>query len=573
MKYEWNIKSGDINDIVQALLENRCITGEADVAAFLSPEWDLHTHDPMEFTQMTSAVDRLFLALENKERIVIHGDYDADGISGTTLLYTAIRDICEKLSFDFKNIFAYLPDREKDGYGVAMHTIDRLTKENTKLLITVDCGIANADELDFGKELGIDTIICDHHQLGERLPQNARIIHPLAPGETYPNKHLCGTGVAFKFASACIDEARKRGADFPEGYEKWFLDLVAIATVTDVMPLIGENRVLEKYGLLVLNKTRRPGLKKIIELSRSELGSLDTQSIGFRIGPRLNAAGRISSAEIAFRAVSSNDVEEVEKLSNELELLNRERQRISEASFKDARIIAGKRSSSFVQVVWHEAWNPGVVGLIAGKLVTEFGVPAFALTRVGNKFVGSGRSIGGLHLVEAMRSCGDIFIKAGGHPQACGLTIATEELVYTFQERVENFAREYFGDKTPKPLLDIDAELPLKKITWDLYKDIQKFEPFGQGNPRPLFLARNVQILRADAVGKSATHLKLMLDPGSGVPIGGIGFGFGALSKKLMVGDFVDIVYELSVNEWNGNKELQCVISDIKTSETGENYV
>lgn len=568
MKFAWNIQKEDIDDIVEALLENRGIKDE-DVAAFLNPDWDEHTHDPAEFTQIKQAVDKLFEALEQEKSIIIHGDYDADGVSGSALLYTAIQDISEKLGFD-PNVDVYLPNRERDGYGVAMHTVDRLGKEKTDLLVTVDCGIANADELDYAHELGMDVIICDHHQLGKRLPQNALIIHPLAPGETYPNKHLCGTGVAFKFASALIAEARKRGADFPVGFEKWYLDFVAIATVTDVMPLKGENRVLEKYGLLVLNKTRRPGIRKIVELSRSKIGTLDTQSIGFRIGPRLNAAGRIASAKTAFQTIASKDPQEVEELANELELLNRERQRISDAAFREAREIAKERPEAPIHVVWHDAWHPGIVGLIAGKLVTEFGVPAFALTRVGDQYVGSGRSIGGLHLVEAMRSCGDIFVKAGGHPQACGLTLANEELVHQFQSCIEDFAREFFGKKKPQPELYVDGVLPLEKLDWDTERLIRSLAPFGEGNPRPVFVAKQVQIVRADAVGKTGSHLKLIVNPPKGETWNGIAFGFGSLAKRLMMGDLVDIAYEISVNEWNGNKELQLQVLDINLAKESD---
>ncbi|MFH1766668.1 MAG: single-stranded-DNA-specific exonuclease RecJ [Patescibacteria group bacterium] len=568
MKFDWQIQQGKTDDIVETLLANRGIKEEADVAAFLNPDWDDHTYNPMLFQQMKTAVDRLFHALENQQKIVIHGDYDADGVCGSALLYDALRQICERLALPFSHVEVYLPDRERDGYGVAMHTIERLGKEKTDLLITVDCGIANADELDYAHELALDVIICDHHQLAERLPQHALIIHPLAPGETYPNKHLCGTGVAFKFASALLAKARRRGADFPVGYEKWFLDYVAVATVTDVVPLLGENRALEKFGLVVLNKTNRPGLRKIIELSRTKLGEIDTQAIGFRIGPRLNAAGRISSAKIAFQTLTSTDQSEVERFANELEMLNRERQRISEIDFKEARLIAQEKKDASVQVVWSETWHPGIVGLIAGKLVTEFGVPAFALTRVGDNFVGSGRSVGGLHLVEAMRSCGDIFIKAGGHPQACGLTIASEELIYQFQTGVEKFAKEFFGSNDLKPSLNIDAELPLDHANWEVFETLQKFAPFGQSNPHPIFVAHNLQIMRADAVGKTGNHLKLVLHTGQNA-WNAIGFGLGDLARQLMLGDMVDIVYELTVNEWNGEKELQASILDLKQINNG----
>ncbi len=565
MKYAWNIKQDKAGDIIQALLQNRGID-KADVAAFLNPDWQKDTHDPQQFKEIKAAVDRIFHALENQQKIVIHGDYDADGVCGSALLYDTLRQIAERLALPFSNVSVYLPDRERDGYGVAMHTVERLGKEKTNLLLTVDCGIANASEFDRAAELGIDVIICDHHQLGERFPEKALVIHPLAPGENYPNKNLCGTGVAFKLASVLIDKARRRGADFQPGYEKWLLDFVAIATVTDVVPLIGENRALEKFGLIVLNKTRRPGLQKLIELSRVKLGEIGTQEIGFRIGPRINAAGRIGSAEIAFRLLVSQDQREIEQLANELEMLNRERQRISDLAFREAKQMILEAETSLVHVVWSEAWHPGIVGLVAGKLVSEFGVPAFALAKIGDNFVGSGRSIGGMHLVEAMRSCGDIFVKAGGHPEACGLTIENEIRLQEFHMGVQKFALEFFKGSEPKPMIDIDLKINLAEIDWPLLEKLQQLEPFGQKNKRPTFLVEKVQIMRAEAVGSTSSHLKLVVHAGEGGVWNAIGFGFGEWARQLMIGDLVDLVFELSVNEWQGEREIQLQIIDLKHS-------
>jgi len=561
MAQQWNIQhQGEVEDVVETLLQNRGIPTE-QTASFLNPDWDLHTHDPAEFLHIKAATNRLFFALEQGEKILIHGDYDADGVSGSTLLFTAICEVAKRLSLT-PNLSVYLPDRERDGYGVALHTVERVAKEGVTLMITVDCGIANAVEFDRAHELGLDVIICDHHQLGERLPDHAIIIHPLLPGETYPNKHLCGTGVAFKFATMLIRKARTLGAEFMDGYEKWFLDLVAIATVTDVMPLLGENRVLETYGLLVLNKTRRPGIQEIVHFSRAEMGKIDTQAIGFQIGPRINAAGRITSAEIAFKTLAAKTVEEAKPFAEQLEQLNRERQRISDTAFKEALQLV--KADAPIQVVWSETWNPGVVGLIAGKLVTKLGVPAFALTKVDDKFVGSGRSIGGLNLVEAMKSCGDIFIKAGGHPQACGLTIANEELVRAFQSGVEVFANDFFDGKKPEPMLNIDFELPLDRISWDLFYELQRLSPYGEGNRPPVFMARGVQIIVADTVGSTGAHLRLQANQSGGEMWKMIGFGLGSCAPELDVGDRVDIAYELVENVWQGSRQLECRLVDVK---------
>lgn len=569
-KFAWKLLEPTFPpNLIEALLSHRGVE-KSDHEAFLNPDFNEHTFDPFIFTKMKDAVSTIFSAIENKEKITIHGDYDADGVSGSSLLYLAIEEIAEELGLEL-NLDVYLPDREKDGYGVAMHTVERLAEEGTSLLVTVDCGIANVAEFDRAHELGMKVVICDHHQLAETVPGHAIIIHPLAPGESYPNKHLCGTGVAYKLAAALFEEARQRGAGFAVGYEKWYLDFVAIATVTDVMPILGENRALERFGLTVLNKTRRQGIKQIVEFSRSEMGSIDTQAIGFQIGPRLNAAGRISSAEIAFKALTSKTEEEARGHAEELERLNRQRRAISDRAYKEALKMVhdqlrqadeGITEQPMAIIVSSDHWNPGIVGLVAGKLVTEFGLPAFALTKVGDHYVGSGRTAGGLHLVEAMNSAGDIYIKHGGHPQACGLSITPEKLT-DFQEAIQKFAHTFFNGTAPMPELHVDADLPLSEISFDLLASLEKLRPFGEGNREPIFAAHGVLLESADAIGKDGKHLRLLAATEAGT-IKGIGFNFGHLLDELEPDRPIDVVYRPSINEWNGRRELQFELIDLK---------
>ncbi|MBI1908135.1 single-stranded-DNA-specific exonuclease RecJ [Candidatus Uhrbacteria bacterium] len=576
MERQWVIAPRVEDDIVRQLLANRGVRPD-DGAAFLSPDWERGTHSPWLFTKMRHAVDRVFAALANGERIMIHGDYDADGVSGSALLYGALQDIAKKMAgcgdpayqqyiagLPAGRLGVFLPDREKDGYGVAMHTVERLAAEGTKLLLTVDCGIANADQLDHAHELGVDVVICDHHQLGDRLPAHAIMLHPLAPGEEYPNKVLCGTGVAFKLASALFDEARKRGAAFPVGYEKWMLDLVAVATVTDVMPLLGENRVLEHFGLTVLRKTKRPGLLAILASAGVDLDTIDTETIGFRIGPRLNAAGRLTSASHAFDALAADDMVAAQRAAATLETLNRERQGMFAKAYDEARAMVDAAEAAPVLVVWKDDWLPGIVGLIAGRLVGDYGVPAFAFARVGGQYVGSGRSVGGLHLVEAMNACGDMFVRKGGHPQACGLTIADESLVRDFQARIGEFARTFFGGPRPAQTLPIDVELPLEHATWELLGDVARCAPFGEGNRAPIFAACGVSVLAAETMGNRANHLRLSALDGAGQARKLVGFGFGEWAARLHMGDRVDVAYTLEVNIWNGRRELQLRIVDLR---------
>lgn len=560
MRYQWKVADRTEDDLLRQLLKNRGITGEENIARFLNPDWDRDVISPWTFTRMREATARVFEALEKGEKIVIHGDYDADGTCGATLIYTALRTLA------LPNVSVFLPDREKDGYGVALHTVERFAQEGVKLLITVDCGIANDVPLDFAHAQGIDVIVCDHHQLGEKLPAHATILHPLAPGETYENKTLCGTGVAFKLACALFEEARKRGRAVPEGSEKWLLDLVAIATVTDVMPLKGENRALEYFGLKVLNKTKRLGLLAMMEYGRTPMGKIDTETIGFQIGPRINAAGRIKSAEVAFRCLSAETTEDASRYAGELERLNRERQKISDVAFSQATdMIALRQTSASVHVVWSELWMPGVVGLVAGKLVSEFGAPAFAFAKVGEHYVGSGRSIGGFHLVEAMRACGDIFLKSGGHPEACGLTVASIEHLQLFQERIDAVGKTHFKDQSIERALMIDGELPPEEATRGFFDQLMGLAPFGQGNPRPVFYAKHLLITAMDVMGSTGSHVRLSVATPWG-PKKCVGFGFAKDVAMFAKGDRVDIAYELALNEWNGNEEVQMRLLDIRAS-------
>ena len=508
----------------------------------------------------------MFSSLERGDATVIHGDYDADGVSGSSLLYGALKDIAERMKFSL-NLEVFLPDREKDGYGVAMHTIDRFVSEGKKLIVTVDCGIASGLELGRAHDGGMTAIVCDHHQLGAHYPDHAIVLHPLAPGETYPNKTLCGTGVAFKFASALIEEARKRGADFPAGYEKWFLDLVAIATVTDVMPLTGENRVLETFGLKVIAKTRRPGLQALLAISGTEPDSIDTQAIGFRIGPRLNAAGRLASAKLAFDALTAPTIEAAQIAAERLEQLNRERQNIFKTSYKEAQAVVKETMLDHgVLVVASETWLPGIVGLIAGRLVNDFGKPAFALTRVEEKYVGSGRTAGGLHLVEAMNACGDVFLRKGGHPQACGLTIASIEHIDLFRARVNDFAATKFGVEGAVTLLNIDAVVEPSTLTIETVKTLDACAPFGEGNRPPLFATLKATVMAAEMMGSTGTHLKLTVLDTAGKVSKMVGFGKGDQARELPMGTVIDIAYAPGINVWNGRSEVQCRIEDIRVN-------
>ena len=555
----------ELDGVILQLLWNRGLRTQEEMDIFLGPDWSRDTHDPSLFLNMPRAVERVFRALEAGEIIAIHGDYDADGTCGTAVLVTTLREICRGCGFDEKNITTYIPHREKEGYGMSVATVDHLaTQQRTKLILTVDCGISNKPAIDRGVELGIDTIVCDHHTMPSELPTSAILIHPLVPGETFPNKHLCGTGVAFKLASALITQARHRGAAFPEGHEKWLLDLVAIATVTDVMPLRNENRVLEKFGLLVLNKTRRTGLQKLLQIAGAQVGELDTASIGFQIGPRLNAAGRMTHASEALDLLIEEDELRATTLAMRLHELNSERQKASQTMYEQARRQAQEQHESSLIVVWQEGWSAGLVGLVAGKLLGDFHRPVFVVGSDGDKFVGSGRSIEGFDITAALHFASEFLDKFGGHPQACGFSVTGTERFHKAVEMMNAFASSQLKPQDLEPRLIIDAEISLDTITWNLFDALQAFHPFGTGNSTPVFASHGVQVVGFSSVGKSGGHLKLRLQSQTGKLVEAIGFGLGEWTHTLALGCTVDVAYEIQVNEWNGNRQLQIRLIDLR---------
>ncbi|HBR80238.1 MAG: Single-stranded-DNA-specific exonuclease RecJ [Candidatus Uhrbacteria bacterium GW2011_GWE2_45_35] len=558
--------------VLAQLLWNRGIKTRAEVEVFLEPDWSRDTHDPFLFQQMRPAVDRVFLALEKGQVITIHGDYDADGVCGTAVMFSTLRDICRGLKFDEKKLTTYIPHREREGYGLFPATADHLHEhEKTNLLITVDCGISNADAVARARELGMDTIICDHHAVPEVLPE-ALILHSQVPGELYPNKVMCGAAVAFKLASALIIEARRRGANFSEGYEKWLLDLVAIATVTDIMPLFGENRVLETYGLTVLKKTRRLGLKKLLVAAGVKNNAIDSWTIGFQIGPRLNAAGRMDHADPAFRLLVSEDEQEAEFLASELQAANVTRQKRSNEIYKEALAQIGEPGDQKILIAAGEGWPAGLVGLVAGKISNNYSRPVIIAAKDGDKFTGSGRSIPGFDVTAALTKASVFLDRFGGHPQACGFSATTEEKFKQAMEVVVAEAEKILKPEDLVPEILIDAEIPLKAADWDLELAISKMAPFGEGNRSPIFVSRGLQIVSFETMGLEGKHLRLSVrDLGEGIIKKMIAFGFGSLTPDLRIGTSLDVAYEIGVNEWNGDRELQLKVVDLKITASTTN--
>ncbi len=578
MRYHWRVTEtlpadalstiAPRSPLTRQVLWNRGIRTSEDAQSFFQPDWATGLHDPLQFRHLAPAAERIFLAIEKGERITVHGDYDADGVTGSTLLITTLHELERRMTgraVSDSLVDYYIPHRDAEGYGLHRATVDTLGARGTRLIITVDCGIACVPEIAAAREKGIDVIVVDHHQFGEVLP-DAWLIHPGLPQETYPFKKLAAVGVAFKFASALLVRARERGIAVAEGWEKWLLDLVSIATVTDMVGLVGENRLLERYGLLVLRKTKRPGFLALFEAAKIEQKSVDVESIGFAIGPRLNAAGRMDHASLALRLLLAESMDEARVLAQELERCNRARQEATRTMMTRAEALVDEEGMATwpMQVVWDASWSPALVGLVAGRLAERSGRPVIAIGKHGDTWIGSGRAPACFDITAAMRTAGEgILTRVGGHAQACGFALDRDDQLPLLRERVLAYAEATLKGVRLEPELRIDAEVPLSALNWGLWEDLVECEPFGQENPRPVFVVRQAFIAKADTISEGK-HLRLTIVDESGKTMKGMAFNFPPSAWAPATGERADIALTLSVNEWNGTRTLEARIVDIQ---------
>ncbi len=568
----------EVPPTIAHLLYHRNIRTQRQIDEFLNPDYSVDVHDPFLFRDMERAVIRLFEAIERKEKIVIHGDYDADGVSASTILMTTLKLI------GATEIDVFLPHRELDGYGINMHTVELLAKENAKVIISCDCGISNTAEIARANELGIDVIITDHHTIPEKLPKAYAIIHPKVEGESYPDKGLAGGGVAFKLAQGLLNTHKKThetlvNGEKHESSEKWLLDMVAIASVADMVPLLGESRTLTKYGLIVLNKTRRIGLQKLLLEARllendgSMRREITADTIGFQIAPRINAAGRLDHANVAFKLLNTESPTDAVDLAYQLDQNNKERQQRTDQYVREAiaQVENGGQKENPILFVIDKDWSTGIVGLIASRLKDKYSKPSIAMGYNDGNIVGSGRSVNGFNLIGSMQEVPELFLKFGGHPMACGFTLINPETLETLKSTLIKKFNEKTEEMDMTPTLNIDTEVKLLDVNWELYDILDKFKPFGMCNDKPKYLARDLTILKVEALGSDGKHLKLMVKENAGPSRKVVGWrlcgennGNSNWCKILKVGDKIDMVFEVDVNEWNGNRELQLSIVDLK---------
>ena len=533
---------------------NRGLKTQATIDEFLYPDYSQDIHDPFLFKDMKKACELIYKLIDKKELITIYGDYDADGVSAAVILNGVLTDLGAKVG-------VYLPHREKEGYGLNVKAVEELAENKTKLIITCDCGISNVEEVDLANKKDIEVIITDHHAIPEKLPAAKAIIHPQVEGELYPFKKLAGGGVAFKLAQALIAYKKNNASEKEkEIQEKWLLDMVAISTVADMVPLLGENRTLLKYGLIVLRKTQRLGLQKLLEVANVDLDKIDARTIGFAIGPRINAAGRMDHANLAYYLLTETDPEKAETLANDLNQSNLDRQRLTEQTVRQAKEQESDLKESLL-VFYHADWSAGLTGLVASRLVREFSRPVLILTDTPEgKIVGSGRSIQEFNITDGLQKHAHLLNRFGGHPQACGFGLDKENLE-AFVTGMKEYAAEKLQGINFQSTLDVEIYQEFSEISWDLVDLLDKFKPFGHINPEPLFMSEEILITAARRVGNNSKHWKLELVKDN-KRLGAIAFSLGAID--LEIGDKIDIAYNLSINQWNGNREIQLIIKDIK---------
>ncbi|MCL5959829.1 MAG: single-stranded-DNA-specific exonuclease RecJ, partial [Chloroflexi bacterium] len=510
--------------------------------------------DPFLLRGMNSAVDRIEKALRDRELIAVYGDYDVDGVTAATLLVQALESMGGR-------VMPYIPHRVDEGYGLNCAALETLAQQGATVVATVDCGIASVEEVSFGNGLGLDIIVTDHHSISGELPPAAAVINPKQAGCSYPFKDMAGVGVAFQLVRAL---ARRR--DHLDGLRgRDMLDLVALGTIADVVPLVGENRLLVKHGLKALNQTSRPGLLALIAKSGLRLGEIDSWNVAFSLAPRLNAAGRMDHASIAYQLLRSTSPEEASSLADELDEKNTERQRLTEAILSEARAQAAMQAQENKLLLLSGAdWSPGVIGLVASRLVEEYSRPALVMNRGETDSHGSARSITGFNIVGALESCSELLTRYGGHSQAAGFSLANANLE-DLTQRLLDLAELEIRPEDLQPEVRIDAEIALKDVTWKTHRLLEELAPFGQGNPAPLFVAYGAKVVEIRPVGSEGQHLRLKLqDPRSGRVSEAIGFDLGHLAQPLERAVFVDLVFSIEAREWNGNRTLQLKLKDAR---------
>jgi len=539
-----------VSNLLATVLVNREIVSEKDIEVFLNPTRN-DFHDPYLMPDMEVAVNRIVKAIEKHEKVIIYGDYDVDGITSITVLKKFLKTCGLDAGY-------YIPNRLNEGYGLNKNAIDKIHEEGYTLIITVDCGISGIEEIEYANSLGLETIVTDHHEPMDILPPAIAVIDlKRKDNDKYPFNSLAGCGVVFKLTQAL---GMKLGLDEKE-YLK-YLDIVCVGTISDIVPLIDENRVIAKLGLKLVEVTKNPGLRAL--LNASGYKQVNSNTISFGIAPRINACGRMGCEEEALKLFLTDNIEEAEKITDELNQFNRERQEIEKRIFNEAieQIEKNGMEKDPMIVIGSENWHHGVIGIVSSKITELYYKPSILVCFENNIAKGSGRSIAGFDLHEALCDLSDLLLKYGGHEMAIGLSLEKDNFE-EFRNRINKIAKDIHIDEFVS-IIKIDKEITAKDISIEEVENLKLLEPFGEANKTPLFLYKNLKIdsIRALTEGK---HLKLNLKDDA-INIGAIGFGIGHLASEYRLGDKVDVVATLEINNFNDRKEVQLNIKDIRKS-------
>ena len=545
----------DLPPLLVQILYNRGLIEPAQAAAFLSD--DAPPVDPFRLKGMGDAIVRLRRAILVGEPIAVYGDYDVDGVTAAVLLTQTLRGLGAAVQ-------AYIPDRFEEGYGLNTGALDKLAAQGVRVVVTVDCGVRAPGEVEHGNRLGLDVIVTDHHEPeGERMPPALAVINPKQPGCKYPDQALAGVGLAFRLAQALAWDFARDGRRLPFSIDD-LLDLVALGTVADLAPLVGENRFMVRDGLARINDRARPGIAALSSVSGLLPGQIDAGAIGYSLGPRLNAAGRVEHARAAYDLLSSESLEQAVQHAHQLNEQNRERQRLT-AEMVEQAIAQALASDPDAPLLFASSadFSPGVVGLAASRLVELHYRPAIVLSLNGNAARGSARSIPPFHITEALDQCADLLIKHGGHAAAAGFTVALDQLD-ALRQRLTVIAGQARDAGDWSPVLSIDAHVRLSTLTQDMQAQLARLEPHGMGNPRPVFVSRNLRVRGARAL-KEGAHLKLTLLDENGRAWDAIAFRMG--ERLTHLADTIDLAYTLEMNSWNGEQRLQLNVKDLQPAQ------
>ncbi len=574
MKYRWIVKEVE-KDVVEnlnkslslgrafcAILATRGIADAKEAENFLQPKWQ-HLHNPYLFYEMKQAVSRIKKAIQSQEKIFLYGDYDVDGVTSTSLLFQCLKLLKANVEF-------YIPDRLKEGYGMHISAIQYLHQKQANLIITVDCGISSCREIEEANRLGIDVVVTDHHEVDEEIPKAYAIVNPKDPRGSYPFKGIAGVGVAFKVAWALCQEFSEDAQKVAPELREFLLDsmaLVALGTISDVAPLTDENRIMARYGLLALENTKSIGLKSLKSIANiNQLKPITSEHIGFRLGPRINAMGRLENSFESVELLTTHSVEKAEILAKKMELQNQKRKSLQDKIYQQAKQYIEKNNlkDKKVLILAEENWHPGVVGIVANRLLEEYYRPVLMIALSNGEGRGSARSIPGFHLFQALQSGCRHLIAYGGHEMAAGFKIKKEEIP-NLDEYLNQRALDLLKPENMQPSINIDAQVYLEEIDWTLINLIEKIAPFGEGNPEPWLLCKNLEIIKNPAperYGTKGDHLSFRVRSGEKV-FRTIAFGEGKKYDELMSHTHCDIVFRAKRNVWNNTEYIQLNIKDM----------